>query len=285
MGYFVADSYKGYEIVGKPFEKGSRLYTKAKCKCDRCVKGIFPCRVENNMPVPHPAYGGICLKCGGTGFLIKEIRLYTEKEYLSMQRSKEKAAEARQKKNEEKAFAAQKKWFEYRQFNDNKEVYIAIGDTYSIKEQLKEDGFKFNGELRRWVRNNNEGYENKTIKMNFSDLYDNLKYIKDDAIEKISEKEVQKLGNTEDYVGEIKERLDFMIVTLERIGEYEGYYGYSYIYTFKDKEGHIFTWFTAKDIEKEVGEQFYLKGTVKEHKIYQAKKQTILSRCIIKEEI
>lgn len=36
--------------------------------CDRCGgSGIYACRVENGQIIPHPAYGGVCLKCGGTG--------------------------------------------------------------------------------------------------------------------------------------------------------------------------------------------------------------------------
>ena len=36
--------------------------------CDRCGgTGIYACRVENGQPVPHPAYNGVCLKCGGSG--------------------------------------------------------------------------------------------------------------------------------------------------------------------------------------------------------------------------
>jgi hypothetical protein len=33
-----------------------------------------------------------------------------------------------------------------------------------------------------------------------------------------------------------------------------------------------------------VGDEIFLTGTVKEHKIYKGVKQTILSRCIIKKE-
>ena len=96
MEYYVADSYKYFTREGEPFKKDGRMYTKASCKCDRCGgTGVFACRVENGHPVPHPAYGGVCLKCGGTGTLHKTIRLYTEKQYMAMQQRKEIEARSR----------------------------------------------------------------------------------------------------------------------------------------------------------------------------------------------
>ena len=92
--YYVADSYKNFEYdETKAYEKSGKLYVDAKCKCDRCMNGVFVCRVENNQPVPHPAYGGVCLKCGGTGFVKKSIRLYTAKEKASLDRQAIRRAE------------------------------------------------------------------------------------------------------------------------------------------------------------------------------------------------
>ncbi len=79
MTMMLAKSYRGAEIL-KKFEKGGKPYAQIKVKCDRCVKGIFPAGVENGHIKPHPNAGGICFKCGGLGYEIKEARLYTEKE-------------------------------------------------------------------------------------------------------------------------------------------------------------------------------------------------------------
>ena len=71
MEYFVADSYKGYELIGEPFKKSGRMYSKARCKCDRCVKGVYVSRIENGQPVPHPNAGGVCFACNGVGYITK----------------------------------------------------------------------------------------------------------------------------------------------------------------------------------------------------------------------
>ena len=101
MEYFVAETYKNWERIGEPFEQKGKLFTKVKNKCDRCTKGVYVTRVENGQPIPHPAYGGVCLKCGGTGWLEKTVRLYTEKEYQANLRPAERREEERKAKLEE----------------------------------------------------------------------------------------------------------------------------------------------------------------------------------------
>ena len=82
----VAKSYVGYEYdETKAYEKNGKMYVSARCKCDRCTKGVYITRVENGQLIPHPAFGGVCLKCGGSGFITKEVRLYTDKEFEQME--------------------------------------------------------------------------------------------------------------------------------------------------------------------------------------------------------
>ena len=92
--YYTAVTYKNWERVGEPFsnDKG-KLYTKVKQKCDRCTNGIYAIGVENGHIKPHPAYNGVCLKCNGVGYIVETVRLYTEKEFNSIEKQKERAAE------------------------------------------------------------------------------------------------------------------------------------------------------------------------------------------------
>lgn len=69
----VANSYVGYEYdETKAYEKNGKMYVSARCKCDRCTKGVYVTRVENGQPIPHPAFSGICLKCGDLELLPKK---------------------------------------------------------------------------------------------------------------------------------------------------------------------------------------------------------------------
>ena len=48
MEWYTADSYKGYEFTENDiFEKNGNKYASAKCKCDRCVNGVFVAGMEN----------------------------------------------------------------------------------------------------------------------------------------------------------------------------------------------------------------------------------------------
>ena len=62
MEYFVSDKFVNMKRIGNPYEKNGKLYTAVQDICDRCQNGVYVCRVENNQPIPHPAYGGVCLK-------------------------------------------------------------------------------------------------------------------------------------------------------------------------------------------------------------------------------
>lgn len=290
--YFVSKTYQNWEKIGEPFDKNGKMYTKVKCVCDRCVKGVYVCRVENNQPVPHPAYGGVCLKCGGTGFLTKEVRLYTEKEYNQKEaaatRQKEKKAAELEAKMKAEYATKKAEWMEKNGFDAEGATYIITGDSYSIKEELKAAGWKFDSVLL-WHKADPAGYEDKVIK-----VYDNevIEYsawgeghFKTGAKEYIMQKmlpvEVQDLT----YVGEIGEKLKKVPVTYTRHNSFCGRYGLTNIYEFKDGDMNHLVWFTAKDIDFEVGDILYLDGTVKEHKDYNGIPQTIVTRCKLSRNI
>ena len=98
MEYYTADTYKDCPRIGNPFyNKSGKLATKVKCKCDRCTNGIYAIGVEKGRIKPYPVAGGVCFKCEGVGYEIKEVRLYTESEYKTMQRNKEKSKRKKRK--------------------------------------------------------------------------------------------------------------------------------------------------------------------------------------------
>ena len=284
--YFVSNSYKNWERLGKPFEKNGKLYTRAKCQCDRCVKGVYVCRVENGQPVPHPAYSGICLKCGGTGYLTKEVRLYTEKEY-----NQKEAAEARQKEKKAAELEAKMKAeystkkaerMEKNGFSAGGVTYIITGDSYSIKEELKDAGWKFDSVLL-WHKADPAGYEDRVIKVQDSEVIEYsawgeghfLSGSKDLVMKKMLPEEVKNLT----FVGIVGDKLKNYPVTFTRKGSFCSRFGLTNIYEFRDKDGNYLNWFTTCDIQFEVGDMLNLSGTIKEHKEYRGIPQTIMTRC------
>lgn len=295
--WMVAPSYANAEIL-KIDEKAKKAYIKE--KCPRCGGlGFIVSRVENGNMIPIPVDGGICYKCNSEKYIHKWVKAYTEEEmekYLASQerakaRKAEKAEAERQEKlnkskeNQEELLA---KWgYDV----ENPLIWlIGGGSTYEIKDQLKEMGCRFNPAFG-WYCNHSidvpEGY--KLVSINFYDVYvwyplskrfelkDNAKEIAEAALATLNPE------SHSEYMGEIKERLRDLQVTLTAARSFDGFYGTSFVYTFMYGE-NVLVWMTSSYKDIEVGDHYILTGTVKSHDEYKGVKQTKLSRCIIKGE-
>jgi len=286
--YYVADSYKGFSWdANKAFRnKAGKLAVKATCKCDRCVKGVYVTRVENGQPIPHPAFDGVCLKCGGTGVIQKEIRLYTKAEYDALQRNKERAAE---KKEQEMLAGADKKrteWLEKNGFDAEGYTYIVVGiDTFTIKDQLKEENFKYNAFLR-WHAAAPGTFAENCEKHHWNEFYSTTAWGDMNPLPGTQSKvdsiiEAAKPASVSEWVGEVGKRLKDIPVTLVSVHGFEGKYGYSQVVKFEDENKNIYIWFTGVEIKVEPGESCFLTGTVKDHSEYKGERSTVLTRCKI----
>lgn len=80
-----------------------------------------------------------------------------------------------------------------------------------------------------------------------------------------------------EYVGDVGDKLD-LYLTVDKVIPLESVYGVSRLHNMHDDCGNVFVWITAAR-SLEVGKEYHLKGTVKEHKQYKNCKQTILTRC------
>ena len=295
MEWKVAPSYQHMKIKVVNEETHKAL---VEGKCDRCGGlGFIVARVENNQPIPIPVDGGVCYKCNGSGLESKWVKAYTEDEYVkyeaAQERAKAKRIEAAKRKQEEKLAKSEEnrkalltKWG---YDPENPLIWlVGGGSTFEIKDWLKEQGCKFCRELG-WYSckplDVPEGYG--MVSINFMDVYDwyapsERFEIKDEAKE-IAEAALRTLEpeSHSEYVGEIKERLRDLCVTLTAVRTFDGYYGTTFIYTF-DYNENVLVWMTSSYKEIEVGDEVFLTGTVKEHSEYKGVKQTKMSRCIIK---
>ena len=291
MEYFVADSYKGYELVGVPFEKSGKMYSKARCKCDRCVKGVYVTRIENGQPVPHPNANGVCFACGGTGFLSKEIRLYTEKEKAAADRAKQRAAE---RKVEEKLAAAERKkeeWLKKNGFTSDGFTAVYIGaNSFDVKNELKEQGWKYSP-IFGWRSADvsaieTYGEDNVAIlsvdQLVSFNIYGEGCFLSTCANLIQQLKDAHKPQSLSNWVGTEKEKLVDLPVVIQRITGFGSRFGWTNVITFTSGND-ILTWFTSSDISDfEQGEEYLLSATVKEHTMYKDEKQTVLLRVKLK---
>ena len=291
----LAKSYEGYEFdETKAYEKGGKLYVHAARKCDRCTKGVYVCRVENGYPVPHPNAGGVCFKCGGTGFITKECRLYTDEERKKLDIANERAAKKRELEYEAKIKAEfdtkKAEWLEKNGFNEKMTTFLYFPeDSYEVKEELKKAGFRFSSNLLWHCATVPAGYEDKVAEISFCDVAELAAwgegYYKDDCrnfVEAILNEYRPKVKSNSKWVFEEKDRFRDYEVTLKSIRQMETKYGWTQLFTFEDKNNDILQWWTSVAVNAEVGDLVLLSGTVKEHTEYKGEKITTVNRCKVK---
>lgn len=136
----LAESYRNAEVL-ETYERNNKRYARIRCKCERCGgTGLISwSRLDN----------GVCWECHGAKTYIKEVRDYSDAEIQSMERAKERRREKAAKAFEEKKRKANAMTIQRYGFNGMK-AYVVLGDTYSIKDELKEHGAKYSPELK-WV--------------------------------------------------------------------------------------------------------------------------------------
>lgn len=297
MEWFTAKSYENWDRVGQPYEKGGKMYSRVKTKCDRCGgTGIMASRVENGVIIPIPVDNGICYKCLGRKYEEKEVRLYTEKERATLDRQTERRAEKASAKVEAekaeklaKSEENKKNWLEQNGFSAEGITYAIVGDTYSIKDWLKENGYKFNPFLR-WhgpeeLMKLPEGYQ--TLSFKFDDLYKWEPMVKsafpyEDAKQKVEKAMAQAEGpSLSEYIGEVGERLRNITAIYTSTHGFQGAFGYTNIHSFKSGE-NVLVWFTTKDLNFEKGTLVDLTGTINLHEEFRGVKTTRINRCVVK---
>jgi hypothetical protein len=101
---------------------------------------------------------------------------------------------------------------------------------------------------------------------------------------KRAEREARKAARlASKHLGTVGERQEFGTVTLTRVVDSESeQWGVSHGHFFTDVEGNILVWWTSSK-RLDVGTTYTLRGTVKKHDDYKGTKQTVLSRCAVKE--
>lgn len=182
-------------------------------------------------------------------------------------------------------------WLEKNGFTPEGITYCVIGDdTFSIKDWLKEQGFKFNPTLK-WHSNQKielpEGF--LLLELAFDDICewnDTFKevFYNEKAKEKIKRAIAEAMGpSLSEFVGEVGQRLRTLTAVYKSSRGFAGQYGWTNIHTFQIGDD-VLVWFTGVELDYlERGETIILSGTVKKHEEFRGVKTTQLSRCLIKQ--
>lgn len=267
-------------ILDKVDRNGTHYYTNNRCpKCDGRKYIFYYTHVE----------GGVCFLCGGTGIHPTKVVVRTE-EYAANLNAKrlEKARKTASTRNAE--------YLRRQGFSADGKTWVVMGNTYEIKDQLKAVGCKWNQEFG-W-HFDHEVTDFDTVMVSIEDSIpfwdDSTEYIGQysndgtlyfiasefiqDYVKSLREKYVADHAPKTEYFGNIGDKLELNL-TLIHTGGYETMYGYTYVYTFVDSEGHQFIWKTGCYLDESEGSTLTVRGTIKAHSEYRGARQTELTRC------
>lgn len=177
-------------------------------------------------------------------------------------------------------------WLKVNGFSKDGETYIVMGNSYKIKDNLKEAGFKFSP-LLRWHTDNDkydlpDGCHYCILEYNQIFIWDEEKgvtFMQEGARDFLEDLFNPPRESKSEYQGEIGEYLTCPHCEVSNISGYSGPYGYTWIYTFRDIKDNEYTWFTTVNKSLAVGMHCYVFGTVKAHNEYKGVKTTVLTRC------
>lgn len=224
--------------------------------------------------------GWTCYECGGTGERPTPV---IEKEYTPEYRAKlderaRKRAEAKRAKQVEEFNNNRLAIAEKYGFNPEGKIYVVTGNTYEIREELREAGAKYRGGINWYFLEKQDRYP--TIELSYEEClniypeYGTMSWKDLTEVQAVLNSKIPTEEDPSQYVGQVGERLD-LVVTFKKRSTYEipSYAGWGTdtvgINVFRDDAGNCFIWkSTSAFFSIAEGSQVRLRGTVKEHSDY-----------------
>lgn len=100
--------------------------------------------------------------------------------------------------------------------------------------------------------------------------------------EQVREAERKATPAVQGFLGEPKERLKDLSVTVTGLKYLDGAYGTTTLVSMRAASGHTVKWFASGVKEFEVGDEMVIDATIKAHEQYNGQDQTMLTRCKVK---
>lgn len=237
------------------------------------------CGGTGEIPTYKFINGGICYECGGSGKSKRRIwKKYTPEyaEKLEQKRAAKAIVQASERNNA---------LFGRLGLAADGSAYVVMGNTYDRKSQLKEAGAKYHPAIGWYFSDKVEDFE--VHRFNVEDFAVQDKYgrwnvysEKSSVIEH-AQAEYERGKIHSEFVGNIGDKISIE-VTVERVGGYETQWGWTSVFTMVDADGNFFVWKTSSgDMDK--GSHVQVSGKIKDHSEYKGVKQTVLTRCKVKE--
>lgn len=226
--------------------------------------------------------GGVCFKCNGSGLVEKPqtIKVYTTTHGAKLMAGREARAKQKEIDRLAKARADRGQWLSKLGFgNEDGEyvLYMVKGNTYSIKEELKALGCKFQPTVGWYSAQPLEGYESQRFtEEQVVDKSQEYSIVWKSKSEVEAQKEYE--PSTSEWVGEIGERI-VKVFNFDKLAwTGTGVAGKaSHLYLMSDEDGNVYKWSTSCYYDE--GDELKMRATIKDHSEYRGVKQTVLTRC------
>lgn len=275
--------------VIETYEKGGKPYIITYEACPRC--GGTGNYSYNQID------GTRCFKCTGSMLVRVDKRILSDKEKATRERAKQRKIEKAEAEAESKRIYQEEHKEEIEaqrmaddiarakkicSFGEADTVYAVMGDSFSIKEQLKEEGARWSSPLRKWCFDvDMEKYT--TLAVNFFDIVtidgDGCR-VDWDKIEVALNHNVADNSALNEYIGAVGDKIEAEVKVINIIAyEMQMNYHTQYmeIVVMQDKEGHRLTWSTGAN-KFDIGASVKIKCAIKDHREYKGAFQTVVIR-------
>lgn len=254
MDYYTADYFKNAERLGAPYQVKGKLYTRVKCQCGRCGgTGIY-----KNF--------GTCYECKGSGYVIKETRLFTKEEKEAYQKAKAAEDENFEREQLTREQEAKRNWLEYNNFDKDGNTFIVLGDSYSIKDKLKSLGFKYNNYIKWHYAIPNEDWDFMIKQVNVEDFYHWVPGVKAYLISEAGKDKLKRIyaeaPSEGEWVGNVGEKISVEVSFIGRRA-FDSNWGAASYLMFETKEHQRLVWNTTTCPIVPNADTFMLTATIK----------------------
>lgn len=258
------------------FEKDGKPWKRTWEHCWKCSgRGVIPYYM-------HVA-NGVCFKCEDHKGYWVERRVLNEKEQARRDAAKVRKAAKREQERADRQMEFNKLAIEKLGFGNGSIHVVALHDTFSLKDELKEAGARFKGEFGWFFTQPTDLYPTIEITaeegLEFHDFSSpNVNpEVKDMIKQKIDAINPRKVL---EWIGQVGDKIEVK-VTFKRDHSFDTQFGTKWIYIFSDENENIVKWSTGKALFLDEGQQILLKGTIKELSEFRDEKQTEMTRCKI----
>lgn len=260
--YYKAGQDLSSDIV-KIHEQDEKGNSVVELKCSKCG-GL------GTIPSFNYVEDGICFKCQGHKTSMKVVKLYTKEEAQKLMNK------YHAKKEKERVEQQAKDASTLQEFFPNNKAYVCNdSNSYELREQLKESGYRFYDGIA-WVGIKDIDFAS-TVEINADEYFiarNNRLHVLDCLSLSVASRPIVEATP---FYGEVGNKLEFTF-KFTRLSNYHTQYGTTYIYHL-ELDKYKFAWKTNKLVDVDIDAEITLKGTIKAHETYRQENITYLTRC------